>query len=87
MAFAFLRFEITLGQQLAEPAISLAIRGIGEGLETIDGEEAGADDELEVFFLFPFFIGADHAGKRIAVGNADSAKAECAGGGDHLPRV
>ena len=87
MAFAFLGLEIALRQKPAETAISLAIRGIGENLETIDGDEARADEELDAFSFFPFVIGAHHAGKRVAVGNADGGKPKFRGGRDHLLRM
>ena len=52
MAFAFLGFEIAFGQKPAEPAVSRAIGRIGEHLETIDGDEPHADDELDAFRFF-----------------------------------
>ena len=74
MAFAFLGLEIALGQKLAEPPISLPIGRIGQHLETIDGDEPRADDELDVFSFFPFVVGAHHAGKAVAVGDADGGE-------------
>ena len=52
MAFAFLRLEIAVGEKPAKTAISLAIGRIGEHLETIDGDQPRADDELDVFLFF-----------------------------------
>jgi hypothetical protein len=75
MAFAFLRFEVSLGQEPAETSISSAIRRIGESLETIDGYQARSGEQLDGFSFFPFAIGAHHAGKTIAIGDADGGKA------------
>jgi len=45
-----------------------------------------ADEQL-YFSLFGFVIGAHHAGKGIAVGDADGDKPKFIGGRDHLLRV
>jgi hypothetical protein len=86
MAFAFLGGEIAGGEQAAEPAVSGAVGRIGEHLETVGRDEAGADHELDVAVL-GFVIGAHHAGERIAVGDADGDLAKLVGGLDHLPRM
>jgi hypothetical protein len=87
MALAFLGLEVGFGQESAKPSVSWAIGRIGQHLETIDGDEARADDELDVFSFFPFAVGAHHAGKAVAVGDADGGEAECIGRRDHLGRM
>ena len=77
MAFAFLGLEIARREEAAEPAISGAIGRIGQHLETIDRHEPRADEEL-YFSFFRFVIGAHHAGKRVAVGDADGGKTQAA---------
>ena len=86
MTFAFLGLEIALRQKLAEPPISLAIGRIGQHLETIDGDEPRADEKLYGSVL-GFVIGAHHAGKAVAVGDADGGEAERIGRRDHLARM
>jgi len=73
VTFAFLGLEIAFGQKLAKPSISLAIGRIGQHLKTIDGDEPGADDKFYGSVL-GFVIGTHHAGKAVAVGDADGGE-------------
>jgi hypothetical protein len=67
-------------------AIGFAIDGIGDGFETVAGDEPRSDEELDL--PFPrFVISAHHTGKAVAVGNADGREAEIIGGGDELLRM
>ena len=86
MAFAFLGLEIAGGEEAAEPAVSRAVGRISQHLEAVDRDQAGADDELDGPVL-GFVIGAHHAGKGVAVGDADGEAAKLIGGGDHLVRM
>ena len=86
MTFAFLGLEIAGGDDTAEPFISGAIGRIGQHLEAIDGHQPCADEKL-YFSFFGFVVSAHHAGKRVAVGNADSGKLKAIGSGHHLLRV
>ena len=86
MTFAFLGLEVALRQKLAEPSIRLAIGRIGQHLETVDGDEPRADEQL-YGSVFGFVIGAHHAGKAVAVGDADGGEFQLIGARDHLARM
>ena len=79
VAFAFLGFEIARGDEAAKPAIGSAIGRISQRLEAIDRHQAGADEKLYLP-VFCFVIGAHHAGKGIAVGDADGGQLKLIGG-------
>src|SRR5579885_1008822 len=85
-AFAFLGGEIALGEKPTETSIGLSIGGISEGLEAVDGDQTRADDEL-YFSGARFLIGAHHAGKGVAVSNADGGEPEFIGARHHFLRV
>ena len=83
----FLRLEIALRQQPAQPPIGRAIGRVGEDLEAVDRDEARADQKLDGLSFLPLLIGAHDAGKAVAVGDADGGKAERLGGRDHFGRM
>ncbi len=74
MAFALLGLEIAGGDEATKPAVGRTIGRIGQHLETVDGCEPHADDEFDVS-LPRFVVSAHHAGKRVAVGDADGEQA------------
>ncbi len=86
VAFAFLGLEIARGDETAEPAIGGAIGRIGQRLESVDRHQAGADKKLYPA-VFRFVIGAHHAGKRVAVGDADGGQLQFIGGRHHFLRM
>src|SRR5580692_3206451 len=75
VTFSFLGFAIAYSQKLTKPSIRLTIFRISQHLETVDGHEPGADDEFDGCAFFPLPIGAHHAGKTVAVGDADGGEA------------
>src|SRR5579885_1962645 len=83
MAFALFCLSIAVGEQPAETPIGLAVCRISQGLEPVDSDEAGADEEL-YFSVLGFVIGAHHPGEGIAVGDADGGQAKGIGGSHHL---
>jgi hypothetical protein len=83
MAFAFVGLEIGFGQESAKPSVGLPIGRVGQHLETVDGDQPRADEKFYVSVL-GFVIGAHHAGKAVAVGDADGGEAERIGRRHHL---
>ena len=83
MAFAFLGLEIAFRQKLAKPSIRLTIGRIGQHFEAVDGNEPRAHKQL-YGSVFGFVIGAHHAGKAVAVGDADGGEFQLIGARDHL---
>ena len=83
LAFAFLGLEIARSDEAAEPAIGGAIGRIGQHFEAVTGDQPRADEELDVA-LARFVVSAHHAGKRIAVGDADGGKPEFVGARHHF---
>src|SRR5262245_7923461 len=75
MAFGLLGDTVASGQQPAEQAISIAIGWIGQNLEVIYGNKAHAREILDLALL-RFNIATHYAGKTVAVGDSDRAKAE-----------
>src|SRR6516165_478516 len=86
MAFAFLCFEIASGDQTAEPAIGGAVGRIGKHFEAIDRHQPRADNEF-YFSFFRFVMSAHHAGKGVAVGDADSGEPKLVGARHHFLRM
>ena len=86
VALAFLGFAIARGDEAAKPAIGGAIGRIGQRLEAVDRHQAGADEKLYLS-VFCFVIGAHHAGKRIAVGDADGGQSKLIGGRHYFLRM
>ena len=70
------------GQQLAEPAIGGAVAGIDQDVgRAVDEDDARADQQFRFvrdLGVVEFLVGADHAGQRVVVGNADGGDAKFA---------
>ena len=86
LAFAFLGLEIARGDEAAEPAVGRAIGRIGQHFETVAGDKPRADEELDVS-LAGFVVSAHHAGKRVAVGDADGGEPKFVGARHHFLRM
>ena len=74
-AFPLLGAALAEGEQPAEPAIGSAVRGISEQARRIIEIEPRADDEFDADVLGGE-MGADDAGKRVAVGDGDGFEPE-----------
>jgi hypothetical protein len=61
-------------EQAAEAAVGFAIGRISEHFKAVDGDKPRTDEKFETFFFFTLVIGAHHAGKRVAIGNADACQ-------------
>ena len=83
LAFAFLGLEIARSDEAAEPAIGGAVGRIGQHFKAVGSDQPRADEELDVA-LARFVVSAHHAGKRIAVGDADGGQAEFVGARHHF---
>src|SRR6516164_6590856 len=70
-ALAFLGAAHAQCEQPAESAVSSAVLRIGEQTRRICKIEAATDDEFDAADLLRGKVRADHAGKRVAVGNGD----------------
>ena len=75
-AVAFFGAAVADGEQAAEAAVGGAVGRVGEDVgRAVAEDEAGADVDREVQ-LFGLREGADDAGDRVAVGDADGGVAE-----------
>ena len=73
-AFPLLGAALAEREQPAEPAVSGAVRWVGEQARRIVEIEARADDEFDAADLARRKMRAHHAGKRVAVGDGDCRK-------------
>ena len=73
-AFPLLGAALAEREQAAEPAVSGAVRRVGEQTRRIVEIEARTDDALDAADFARGEMGAHHAGKRIAVGDGDCRK-------------
>ena len=74
-ALAFLGAALAQGEQPAEPAVSRAVRWIDEQARRVLKVEPRADDEFDPHLLGGE-MGADCAGKAVAVGDGDGVEPE-----------
>ena len=75
-AFPLLGAALAEREQAAEPAVSGAVRWIGEQARRIVEIEARADDEFDAADFACGKMRAHHAGKRVAVGDGDCREPE-----------
>ena len=73
-AFPLLGAALAEREQPAEPAVSGAVRGIGEEARRIVEIEAAAHNEFDAAHFSRRKVRAHNAGKRIAVGDGDCRK-------------
>ena len=75
-AFPLLGAALAKREQAAEPAVSGAVRRVGEQARRIVEIETRADDEFDAAHFFRGKMRADHAGERVTVGDGDCRKPE-----------
>ncbi len=83
-AFGVRAHAFSDGEQAAEARIGFAIGRIGEQLQSIDGDETHAHDQLQGLVLLPRIEGADDAGETVAIGDGERVEAQGFGHGYHL---
>ena len=75
-AFPFLGAALTKREQPAEPAVSGAVRWVGEQARRIVKIESAAHDEFDAAHFACGKVRAHHAGERVAVGDGDGRESE-----------
>ena len=75
-AFSLLGAALAKREQAAKPAVSGAVRRVGEQARRIVEIETRADDEFDAADFFCRKMGAHHAGERVAIGDGDCRKPE-----------
>src|ERR1051326_3112086 len=83
VAGTFSGAALAQGKETAEAGVSGLVGGIDEDGRAVRQVKAGADDTAEIRF-FGALMGADDAGERASIGNAESRETEDGGAGEEL---